>query len=70
MLEKKKKPRISYGYHAKRMQNNVLPQCVCIYVCVCVCVCMCLFLGVFINNFFFYKAHFSLQSFFITVINF
>lgn len=44
---------------------------VCARVCVqvCACVCISVFLGVFINNFF-YKAHFSLQSFFITVINF
>lgn len=64
MCKKRKKPWVAHGDHAERMQNNALPQ-----KCVCACVCVCSFLGVFINNFF-NKAHFSLQSFCITVINF
>lgn len=30
-----------YECHAERMQNNALPQrlCVCVYVCVHICVC-------------------------------
>lgn len=55
------------------MQNNALPQfvfvCLCVRVCVCVCRYVFVFRG-FYKQLFFYKAHISLQSFFITVINF